>query len=111
MTNPPVPGPTPVLLHGTAARRALRHATGLLLLASTDPLLGGLIRLGNLYEVPWPPDTDRYITLIRIGAVHELLISPGCCRVVVFAISRWYAVRARRRTDRGTAAVPGTGPV
>ncbi|MFE0177998.1 hypothetical protein ACFWZ2_37380 [Streptomyces sp. NPDC059002] len=106
MTNPLTPSRPPVLLHGAAARRALRHAIALLLLASIVPVANAAVSLGYLYGVTWPPRTGHYIGVMRV-----------CVAIVLFFWLPWVVIGRttldrvtprRRLAQRGAAVACGS---
>lgn len=78
------------LLQDAAARRVLRHAGGLLLLASAVPVADSAMGLGGLYDVSWPPRTFHYLDVMRVIVA-----------LVVFFWLAWTVI-ARTTLDRVT---------
>ncbi|MEV0254765.1 hypothetical protein AB0H82_10955 [Streptomyces sp. NPDC050732] len=106
MTHPPTPRTAPGTLHGSAARRALRHAAGLLLLASLPSAIDAMVQLGHLYGVTWPQRTVHYLNVINCAVAVALffwLAWTVIGRTTLDRVTwRW------RLVQRGVAVLCGT---
>lgn len=106
MTHPPTPGMASVTLHGAAARRALRHAAGLLLLASLPSVLDAMVKLGRLYGVAWPQRTFHCLNVINCAVAAAVFFWLAWTVIGRTTLDR--VTQRRRLVQRGAAVLCGT---